>query len=1004
MNRSFTARLSAKTPRRLRDYLWATHRIFNESLAYVLKHYFWMQNLNDRTAEQDRRNRLRNRFDDAQLDRLRMIYRDMMGLDLPKEKRAGRSQSAHAWMEPITFSTESKGSGPGESSKNLLPQVKEAIRQIRRRNTWLFDRELAFPLSPNKGFRRGLFEAAARRILNFEQNQDTHKSYLEEARSQYERWTGGEQRDVTDEEGADERRAGWRRTVLLRAWGKEQNAQREAEIDEIARLNWSDFERARVAFEAYEQERSEKRAREHGQQFDGTKVERINAAMTRGWRDIYERLMPPDAQGAPDRTTAEEVIKGYQMSEPRRIGDVNFFLWLADKPHLWRYVDTMRAYNTHQRKLQQYAKDIQFRYPRYNVRPDWFTFSETSPGYMYTIVSMSPLVVELSVLVPKEDEPILKKHAKGKPLTEDEQARLSQPIDWSTYHLTREALANRLDRYREDLTKKHADLIAKANLGPVHDWTNGMWQQLLDGFFRGDPPLDMARFTRVMVRYALSTDRRLRPFVPQPSEDSDLIGRLEVLSNERKKRHYQGTYEYWFGPLAEARGLLVERRRYLRRIPLTVGGIRLEYRGRLRSDAEPIFTLSCELDERLNGPEGKRVFPAPAHRIPPKSDTAETAEGSAASAANKRRISKKRPKMPVGLRVMAVDLGLRHPGTGAVVEFVDDGHGHGRLPEPLKPVAVEILDVAGTSLVHIQRHQDERRRKQKKACPRGSRRRFEIRGAHLAHGQEFARGLLNHVENLKDDRRKKAAHTILRAALKHKVDYIVFENLAGYRPEMEFGRKVNAALMTWNRRELVEFVKMEAAPLGIHVYEWVPPHHTSRFCHRCGAVGHRFSHIRSIDAKKDALAPAEPLLDNAGNPKLDSYGKPILRRKWTPQARRVRGTPLGLIAGMRQAIDGGRQFCCTECGLIVNADYNAAMNLARKLADEFHAYQRYAYDREKRTWTVNGETLPGRDFWERAKALVQQRLNQRFRQPPETPPAGGWPRSLEPSPIEPTPW
>lgn len=34
MNRSFTARLSRNTPPRLRDYLWATHRLFNESLAY----------------------------------------------------------------------------------------------------------------------------------------------------------------------------------------------------------------------------------------------------------------------------------------------------------------------------------------------------------------------------------------------------------------------------------------------------------------------------------------------------------------------------------------------------------------------------------------------------------------------------------------------------------------------------------------------------------------------------------------------------------------------------------------------------------------------------------------------------------------------------------------------------------------------------------------------------------------------------------------------------------
>lgn len=50
MNRSFTARLVRNTPRRLRDYLWATHRLFNESLAYLLKHYFSVQNLTDPTT------------------------------------------------------------------------------------------------------------------------------------------------------------------------------------------------------------------------------------------------------------------------------------------------------------------------------------------------------------------------------------------------------------------------------------------------------------------------------------------------------------------------------------------------------------------------------------------------------------------------------------------------------------------------------------------------------------------------------------------------------------------------------------------------------------------------------------------------------------------------------------------------------------------------------------------------------------------------------------------
>lgn len=1112
MNRSFTARLSARTPRRLRDYLWATHRLFNESLAYLLKHYFWMQNLTDRPPEQDKRNQLRVRFaaNTEQLDRLRAVYLDMMGLPgmglegVPKNKRAGRSQSAQAWLEPITFSSGSTGEGPGESSKNIHPKVKEAIRALRRDNEWLFDRELAFPVAPDNGFRRGLFGTAARRILNFEQNQETHRGYYEDARKSFERWTGGQHREDVDDEAEDARRGGWRRTVPLRGWGKNQIQKREAELDEVGRLNWTDFETARIEFEAYERERSATRARDHGQRFDGSTIEQINGAMVRGWRDIYERLMLPDADAPPDKPTAERVIKEYQTAEPRKIGDINLFLWLSDKPHLWRFVETMRRYNDFQRKLEQYSRPIQFRYPRYSRRPEWFSFSETSPGHMYTIVSMHPMVIELSVFVPADDAAILKKLTKGQPLTDEEQDLLESPIDWKSYQLTKAALENRHAAYRAELDKKKPNMIAQANLDAVHDWTNNVSNLLMEGFFREDSPLDMSRFARVAVRYAFAPDRRLGAVSNDSATNEDVIGRAVVVTDDRqggrrrliartdhkgieiqehpggrRPQHEkwpkeQGMYAYWFGPLLKKCDGLGETRQFMRLMPLVFGGIRLEYRESLLRDANPTFTFSCDLDDSVYDSNNERMSPKPRHRLqssrlgkPLKRDGwVRCANGTILCRFRERRrmaavgvdagLSDEVPvhgvrlirgiprnasrglaprpviveavfdvaagwdlkpegltgedqtrfvedfvaeggtrRIAPGFRALLIDLGMRHIATGAVVEFVDDGKGNGGLPTPFKPEAVEFIDVPGVTLSHIQRHQDERRRKQRKACPRGSRKAFEIRGAHLPRGQEFARELLEHAENLKDDRRKKAAHAILRAALKHRVDYIVFENLKGYRPEMEFGRRYNAALMNWNRRELVEFVKMEAAPFGIHTWEFVPPHHTSRFCHRCGAVGSRFTHVTAVDAAKDTLAPAEPATDKEGKPLLDAKGKPVFRRKWTPSARRVRGTPLGLVAGMRQAIDGGKHFCCTECGLMVNADYNAAMNLARKLADSFPAYQRYRYDSGRKSWSVGAEILVGKAFWDRAKAIVQRRLNGRFSQPPDTPPAGGWPDGFQ---------
>lgn len=852
MNRSFTARLAARTPRRLRDYLWATHRLFNESLAYLLKHYFWMQNLTDRHAEDDKKNELRKRFmlNENQLDRLRLIYRDMMGLDLPKDKRAGRSQSAQAWMEPITFSSGSTGQGPGESSKNIREEVKQAIRKLREENGWLFDRELAFPISPDNGFRRGLFGSAARRILNFEQNEETHREYYDAAENAFTRWKGGQQREDADDETSDLRRTGWRRSVLWRAWAKNQIAEREAELEEIGRLKWNDFEKTMQEFVTYERERGEKRAKEHGQPFDETNIEPINAAMTRGWRDVYEKLMPPDAHGSPEKQIAEETIKAIVRSDQRKYGDPNFFNWLADKPHLWRFVETMRRYNDFQRKLQQYKKPIQFRYPRHNRRPEWFSFSETSPGHMYTIVSMQPLVIELCVFAPIEDIPILKKLAKGRSLTDQEKRRLGEPIDWNAHRLTPERLDERRATHRAELETSKPDIVDKANLDAVHEWTDAVWRQLLDGFFRHDTPLDLSKFERVMVRYNLATDRRLSPFVESPETEDELMARLVVDTDERHKPRWQGRYRFWFGPLADAseNDSLAARRRFLRPMPLFVGGIRLEYRGHLHGPAEPIFTLSCELDERIDGDDGKRVYPAPAHRIQKRESGDGEEQPAEVKAKTGKRRARKRRAMPVGLKVLLIDLGMRHVATGAVVEFVDDGNGHGVLPNPLRPIAVEFIDVPGVTLTHIQRHQDERRRKQRKACPRGKRKAYEIRGAHLPRGQLFASKLLDHAENLKDDRRKKAAHAIVRAALRHGVDYIVFENLKGYRPDMEFGRRVNASLMTWNRRELVEFVKMEAPPFGIHIYEFVPPHHTSRFCYRCGVVGHRFTHVAATAA------------------------------------------------------------------------------------------------------------------------------------------------------------
>jgi IS605 OrfB family transposase len=307
-----------------------------------------------------------------------------------------------------------------------------------------------------------------------------------------------------------------------------------------------------------------------------------------------------------------------------------------------------------------------------------------------------------------------------------------------------------------------------------------------------------------------------------------------------------------------------------------------------------------------------------------------TAEGASALEQRKVRPSQVRD----GYVTMAVDLGLRHVACATVCEW------KGQRPE-LR--AVRFFDARGLGLGAIQAHQAERGRLQRRSSARPGRQK-----GHVARGESFAPRLQQHVQKMKEDRKKKAGQMVAYAA-RRGVKCIIFENLTGFRPQQEFTRWVNRNLMMWNRRELVSWVSQQARPEGIDVYEWARGAHTSQVCWRCGKVGARFVVVSE---------------HRAGSRSGERLGlKPRMRQV-------VRLGPLFGCAntGCAGAKDGRRLYVC-------DADFNAAMNLHLSGTWQFDAPQ-------------FGKGEAARAKWAEREAQVQRALNQEFGQG-DVPP--GWP-------------
>lgn len=128
--------------------------------------------------------------------------------------------------------------------------------------------------------------------------------------------------------------------------------------------------------------------------------------------------------------------------------------------------------------------------------------------------------------------------------------------------------------------------------------------------------------------------------------------------------------------------------------------------------------------------------------------------------------------------------------------------------------------------------------------------------------EKFGQNLLDHIQNVKDDRLKQMANLIVMTALGYKYDehqkcwkeaypacqVILFEDLGRYLFKMDRPRSENSKLMKWAHRSIPKMVYMQGELYGIQVGD-VRSEFSSRFHAKTGAPGIRCHSLTEDDLK-----------------------------------------------------------------------------------------------------------------------------------------------------------
>ncbi len=255
----------------------------------------------------------------------------------------------------------------------------------------------------------------------------------------------------------------------------------------------------------------------------------------------------------------------------------------------------------------------------------------------------------------------------------------------------------------------------------------------------------------------------------------------------------------------------------------------------------------------------------------------------------------------VPIRVLTVDLGIRHIGGFAVAEGTreDDGWSVSWLKKGI---------LGGKQIPNLYNIRGHDRQLKKRRRQRGK----------PVSGEESLVDFQFHRTKMAEDRFKKGAHAIIEMARNWDVHMILFEELSSLSFRAQSERWVNRQLRDMNRRRIVEMVEQQAEEWGIVCDDRLNPYLTSHICSRCLLPGTRFSFKRK-----------DPYREQKPRKHCHDHGYPI----WDI---------------------GGHLFRCPHCGYKVNADINAAGNLANK----FFGLWTTRFKREKwvYTWKEDDET------------------------------------------------
>ncbi|AQT69685.1 transposase, IS605 OrfB family [Anaerohalosphaera lusitana] len=252
------------------------------------------------------------------------------------------------------------------------------------------------------------------------------------------------------------------------------------------------------------------------------------------------------------------------------------------------------------------------------------------------------------------------------------------------------------------------------------------------------------------------------------------------------------------------------------------------------------------------------------------------------------------------LRILSIDLGIRHIGAFALTQGTRNDSAW--QTESLKKGIINSPSIP--PLRQVRRHDYDLKRKRR-------------RHGKPVKGQRSNANLQAHRTNMAQDRFKKGASAIVSLAREHSADLILFENLHSLKFSAFDERWMNRQLRDMNRRHIVELVSEQAPEFGITVKDDINPWMTSRICSNCNLPGFRFS-----------MKKKNPYREKLPREKCTDFGYPV----WEP---------------------GGHLFRCPHCDHRVNADINAAANLANKFFGLGYWNNGLKYDAETKTFTVH---------------------------------------------------